>query len=133
MKKTLTLLCTLAAMVTLVAPMIAVIATTPTEVERIKDVCYFKIHGKPIQNSGFGVAEWIYKNLSPATQAVRIVVERDFGSGPVAITSLNAPVVAGATVENYVDEGNDVEVQFWVYIDEALTIHEMLWVPPNTN
>jgi hypothetical protein len=78
MKKKILLFSLLIYAISVVASTAFSCVTPPTEVVREKDVCYFKIHGKPNAPSGppqQGLAEFIYKNLSGKDQRVTLTVK----------------------------------------------------------
>jgi len=113
-----------------VAPALAE-ATVPTEVERVKDYYYFKIHGGPSTPTPIdGQAEFIYKNLSTEPQSVNVIIERTWRGfhdywefpypdlGPGKEWSSSAPEDFGVTA------------YFELYIDGDLTFSGTIWVPP---
>jgi hypothetical protein len=131
MRKTtaLTLLGTLAVLSVVITPLIVAIALPATEVERVKDYYYFRIHGQNIQNLG-SEAQFVYRNLSPGEQDVLIIVDGirfpidDLESGG----EFPSAVFAGA---------GGVEIDFTVEIDGVpaweLDGSGSIWIPPGNN
>jgi hypothetical protein len=130
MRKTtaLTLLSALA-ILSAVTTLIVTNASLPaTEVERVKDIYYFRIHGQNVQNN-YGVAEFIYKNLSPDTQVMTIIIDGVPkggtllpGDDPITgdfIVANGEPVTFRVEIEN--TAGELIQP---VFIDT-------IWVPPN--
>ena len=108
-------------------------ATTPVEVERIKDVYYFKINGHPvIYGWTDSEADIIYKNLSPSVQTVTITVKTSwFNTYPYYQITLplleneeiiiDEPGIAG-------DPGTIVE--FWLDVTGEEIFHGTIRLPP---
>lgn len=92
MKKKILLFSLLILAISLIASSVSC-ATTPTEVERVKDVCYFKIKGKPTAPPappGEGTVEFIYKNLSGQRQeGVTIYIYKYLDDGTLVVLHPN--------------------------------------------
>ena len=103
--------------------MISANATIPVEVEREKDFYYFKIHGHPLPGGGdYGVADCIYKNLSPEEQYIIIELETTLTIGGVPYThtgGYEGIVADGSEVQlNPLNGDLGAEVNFKLYIDD---------------
>jgi hypothetical protein len=126
MRKTtaLTLLGFLAVLSAVATPLIVANASLPaTEVERVKDSYYFRIHGQNLQNPDIGIAEFVYKNLSPITQEVVIIIGDGIPKGDFLLPgdpfSGDEICTSGQTVD------------FRVYINGIEEFVGSIWIPPN--
>jgi len=114
----------------LVAPTLGEGTTTPTEVERVKDYYYFKIHGGPLTPTpDYGKAEFIYKNLSTKTQSIDVWIEVTW-SGRHEFWEFPRVLSSGEEWSSCAPEDFGVTVHFELYIDGPLEFSGTIWVPP---
>ena len=105
------LLSTLAIVIAMatVSSALAEMPVIPVCVEREKDIYYFKIHGKPNPPNEIGMVEYIYKNLSPDTQTVKIIID-----GVTAVVP--TPIGQGGQVQGHKTAPFGEEVSFEVIV-----------------
>jgi hypothetical protein len=114
-------------------------AVTPTEVERVKDLYYFKIHGGPVTPDNFkGKAEFIYKNLSTDPQNIKVVIERKWGTIDDTVSREYNILEPGAEFSPFfVNEDLGVTITFWLYINnfepEQHVFTDSIWIPGPNN
>jgi len=116
-----------------VAPALAEATMPPTEVERVKDYYYFKIHGgpqTPITVYPYGKAEFIYKNLSTDPQDVLIEIEGTWLDKYSFADFKWLGLEPGEEWSSYAAEDYGVTVYFKLYIDDSLAFSGTIWVPP---
>jgi hypothetical protein len=106
-------------------------AVTPTEVERVKDLYYFKIHGGPVTPDNIkGKAEFIYKNLSTDPQDIRVEIERKWGDYNDIVSREYNDLAGGAEFSPFfVNEDFGVTIKFWVYINDGFVYSDSIWIP----
>jgi len=113
-----------------VAPALAE-ATVPTEVERVKDHYYFKIHGGPwTPYPDYGKAEFIYKNLSTGTQSVNVIIQVTWHGEEMEPWEFPRVLGPGEEWSGCAPEDFGVTVNFWLYVDGVLAFSGTIWVPP---
>lgn len=112
-----------------VAPALAE-ATVPTEVERVKDYYYFKIHGGPSTPTPIdGQAEFIYKNLSTEPQSVKVIIQVTWNEIHKDWEFLGS-IGPGEEWSSFAPEDFGVTAYFELYIEGDLTFSGTIWVPP---
>jgi len=116
------------ALVLLTAP---VSAEIPTYVEREKGNYYFRIHGGPFgAPPEIGRAEFIYKNLSPSEQTVRVTMN-SFWIIPRAYNNTFTVAIGGEITDaNCVPGDLGSIVDFALYVDSTLEASGSIIIAP---
>jgi len=115
-----------------VAPTLAEETTVPTEVERVKDFYYFKIHGGPWTPPAppdYGIAEFIYKNLSTESQSINVIIESTW-AGRHEFWQFPYVLAPGQEFSSGAPEDFGVIAGFELYIGGSLEFSGAIWVPP---
>lgn len=123
----------------LATPLIAAVATGPTEVIKEHNSFFLKVHGKPLNQAGqpgFGEVEFTYKNLcdDPQYVVVRVLVDfnpDDVGNEyviPLPQASVDRWVPPGGSISDWSYEGLGVTIWFELYIsaDDVLAPEELI-------
>jgi len=107
-------------------------AEIPTYVEREKGIYYFRIHGGPYgAPPEIGCAEFIYKNLSPGEQTVRVTMNSIFlGLPKVYDRTFTVPIGGEITDFNRIPGDLGSIVDFALYVDGGLEASGSIIIAP---